>query len=54
MSLPAETPGPALQPFVAGVAAVAGALLAAAGLLWFWYGTQLFFEMVAAGLAYCF
>jgi hypothetical protein len=54
MSLPAEQPGPAFGPLVAGLTVVAGALMAAAALLWFWYGTRVFFEMVAAGIAYCF
>jgi hypothetical protein len=36
-------------------AAAAGALLAvAAGLLWAYYGTKVFFEMIAAGIAACF
>jgi hypothetical protein len=36
-------------------AAAAGALLAfAAGALWAYYGTRVFFEMIAAGIAACF
>ena len=38
---------------VAGVA-IAGALLIAAALLWASYGTTVFFEMLAAGIAACF
>jgi len=33
---------------------VAAALLVAAGLLWFAYGTAVFFETIAAGIAACF
>ena len=35
----------------AGLGAVA---LLAAGMLWFHYGTAVFFEMIAAGIAACF
>jgi hypothetical protein len=34
--------------------AVAAALLVAASLLWVSYGTAVFFEMIAAGIAACF
>ncbi len=43
-----------VRPLVIGVAALFGALAAAAGIMWAWFGTKLFFEMVAAGIAYCF
>jgi hypothetical protein len=38
----------------AGGTAVVGALLLAAVVLWFQYGTALFFEMIASGIAACF
>jgi hypothetical protein len=33
--------------------AIAGALMAAAVLLWSYYGSAVFFEMIAAGFATC-
>ncbi|MBY0530512.1 MAG: hypothetical protein K2P86_00925 [Xanthobacteraceae bacterium] len=42
------------RPLLLGVAAFFGALAAAAGIMWVWFGTKLFFEMIAAGIAYCF
>lgn len=36
------------------VAAVAGALIAATLALWAHYGTAVFFEIIAAGIAACF
>jgi hypothetical protein len=45
---------PSTRPLVLGTAAFFGALAAAAGILWAWFGTKLFFEMIAAGIAYCF
>jgi hypothetical protein len=36
------------------LAALGTALLAAAATLWAYYGTAVFYEMVVAGLAYCF
>ena len=42
-------------PLVLAVAiAIAAALLIAASLLWVSYGTTVFFEMLAAGIAACF
>lgn len=38
---------------VAGLT-IAGALLIAASMLWASYGTAVFFEMIAAGIAACF
>jgi hypothetical protein len=38
----------------AGGVAVVGALSLAAVVLWFQYGTALFFEMIASGIAACF
>jgi hypothetical protein len=42
------------RPLVLGAAAFFGALVAAAGSMWAWFGTRLFFEMISAGIAYCF
>jgi hypothetical protein len=39
---------------VVGGAVAVGALLLAAAVLWMRYGTAVFFEMIAAGLAACF
>jgi hypothetical protein len=49
----ADTPGFAARPF-ALVAAVAGVLIAGTLALWAHYGTAVFFEMIAAGIAACF
>lgn len=35
------------------VVAVAAALIAAAAALWVHYGTAVFYEMIAAGVAWC-
>jgi hypothetical protein len=43
------------RPFMlAAAAVVAGMLLAAAVSLWVYYGSAVFYEMLAAGLAACF
>ena len=39
---------------VGGSALVVGAMLLAAAVLWIRYGTTVFFEMIATGLAACF
>jgi hypothetical protein len=44
---------PVSRPLLA-VAAVFGVLVAFAGLLWAHYGTAVFFDMIAAGIAACF
>ncbi len=36
------------------VSAALAVLLGSAATLWAYYGTALFYEMIAAGLAYCF
>ena len=41
------------RPFLL-VGAVSGVLMAAALVLWAHYGTAVFFEMIAAGIAACF
>ena len=46
-----RTPG---RPLLLAAGAVCGALLAATLGLWAYYGTTVFFETVAAGLARCF
>jgi hypothetical protein len=40
------------RPIVAG-AGVAGVLIAGTLVLWAYYGTAVFFEMIAAGIAMC-
>ncbi len=42
------------RPLVLGAAAFFGVLAAAAGFMWVWFGTKVFFELIAAGIAYCF
>ncbi|HET7680443.1 MAG TPA: hypothetical protein VFK79_09955 [Xanthobacteraceae bacterium] len=42
-----------LSPVLAVSAALA-VLLGSAATLWAYYGTAVFYEMIAAGLAYCF
>ncbi len=49
----AEPSGFATRPFML-LAAVAGVLIAATLALWAHYGTAVFFEVIAAGLAACF
>lgn len=55
-----QTPVPDVEParrmsLALGAAlGVAAALLVAAGLLWVKYGTAVFFETIAAGIAACF
>ena len=36
------------------LAAIGALLLVAAGALWAYHGTAVFFDMLAAGIAYCF
>ena len=43
-----------VPPAVWAGAAIAGALAAGAVLLWAHYGSAVFFEMIVAGLAFCF
>jgi hypothetical protein len=38
---------------LAAIASVAGVLIAAALVLWAYYGTAVFYEMIAAGIAMC-
>ena len=45
---------PSTRPLVIGIAAFFGALFAAAALMWMSFGTKVFFDMVASGIAYCF
>jgi hypothetical protein len=45
---------PSSRPLVIGIAAFFGALFAAAALMWTWFGTKVFFDIIAAGIAYCF
>jgi hypothetical protein len=45
--------GDARSVVVAALAVVCTMLLAGAGVLWFHYGTAVFFEMIASGIAAC-
>ena len=49
----ADTSAPTARPLVL-VAAVAGVLIAGTLALWAHYGSAVFFEMIAAGIAACF
>ena len=42
------------RPVVVGLAIVVGLLFAATGVLWFHYGTAVFYETILAGLNACF
>ena len=60
LSTPQQLPG-AFQParrvtraIVAGVAGLGVAALLGALVLWFHYGTAVFFEMIASGISACF
>ena len=44
----------AARPVVLALAVMAGALLAATLALWAHYGTAVFYEIIAAGIAFCF
>lgn len=53
--LPATPPRARAASIIVWSAAVLGALaLVAAAALWIYYGTAVFFEMIAAGIAACF
>jgi hypothetical protein len=61
MSTPHQMPGGALRPprrvahaIVVGAAGLGAVLGVAAAVLWFHYGTAVFFETIAAGLSACF
>ena len=49
-----RTPRGAAFVVAVGGAAIAAAMLCAAAVLWIRYGTAVFFEMIASGLAACF
>ena len=44
----------AVSAIMVGVAGLGAALLLGALVLWFHYGTAVFFEMIASGIAACF
>jgi len=46
--------GRATAPVVVGLAILVGLLFAATGVLWFHYGTAVFYETILAGLNACF
>jgi hypothetical protein len=53
--LPAvRSPRGIVPAIVAGIAGLGAALLLGALVLWFHYGTAVFFEMIASGIAACF
>ena len=52
--IPAEPSNRAVSAIVLGAAGVAAVLLVGAMVLWFHYGTAVFFEMIASGIAACF
>ena len=53
--LPATPPKARAASVIVWSAAVLGVLaVIAAGTLWIYYGTTVFFEMIAAGIAACF
>jgi hypothetical protein len=53
--LPATPPKARVATVIVWSAAVVGALaVIAASVLWIYYGTAVFFEMIAAGIAACF
>jgi hypothetical protein len=64
MALPLSTPqqvSPSIQPshrvgqaIAAGAASLGAVLLLGALALWFYYGTTVFFETIAAGISACF
>lgn len=50
----ADTPHFAARPVVLALAALFGVLIAATLALWAHYGTAVFYEVIAAGIAACF
>ena len=53
--MPAPRPlGGAAVGIIAGSAVLGAAILVGASLLWIRYGTAVFFEMIASGIAACF
>ena len=52
-TLPARRFGGARSAVLIGVAVICASLLLAASLLWIHYGTAVFFEMIASGIAAC-
>jgi hypothetical protein len=52
--IPAEPSRKVTSAIVMGAAALGVALLFGAMVLWFHYGTAVFFEMIASGIAACF
>jgi hypothetical protein len=50
----ADTPRLAPRAIVTGIALLTGVLIAGTLALWAHYGTAVFFEIVAAGIAACF
>jgi hypothetical protein len=51
--MPVHRTGGVRSAVVIGLAVVCGSLLFGASLLWIHYGTAVFFEMIASGIAAC-
>ena len=55
MAQPVSSPQlPGISPLAVAGAGLGAALLLGAVVLWFLYGTTVFFEMIAAGISACF
>jgi hypothetical protein len=55
MAQPVSSPRlPGVSPLAVAAAGLGAVLLLAALVLWFHYGTAVFFEMIAAGISACF
>jgi hypothetical protein len=52
-TMPAHSNGGVRSAVVIGLAAICLSLLLGASLLWIHYGTAVFFEMIASGIAAC-
>ena len=52
-TMPVHRVGGVRSAVVIGLAVVCGSLLFGASLLWIHYGTAVFFEMIASGIAAC-
>jgi hypothetical protein len=52
--IPAEPSGKIASAIVMGAAGLGAILVFGALVLWFHYGTTVFFEMIASGIAACF
>ena len=53
-TIPTEPSRKVASAIVMSAAGLGAAILLGAGVLWFHYGTAVFFEMIASGIAACF